>query len=197
MGTLSEDGVSLIFSGVDLELPGTTVMWAAVSAVPDAPLGATALTFTVGGKTSPSTTIVVTPGYTVSPGGAPVTAERGGWPVYPGVEVRNNGSQVIPLPVVTATLPVGAAMRWGMQDNPDHQLTVWDAGGNTTVYMGSVSDDGQSLTFLDVDLGIPDAGSQSVMWVCVSASDDTPPGVTSVEFSVGDRTSPSITIDIM
>ncbi|MER6146092.1 hypothetical protein ABT174_39845 [Streptomyces sparsogenes] len=155
------------------------------------------MTFTVGGKTSPSTTIVVTPGYSVTPGGDPVTAERGGAPVYPGVEVRNNGSQAIPLQTVTATLPAGAAMRWGTQDNPDHQLTVWEVGGNITVYVGSVSDDGQSLTFLDVDLGIPDAGSKSVMWVCVSATDDTPPGPTSAEFSVGDRTSPSTTINVI
>ncbi|WP_407547700.1 hypothetical protein QOM21_01735 [Streptomyces sp. Pv4-95] len=77
-GTLSEDGTSLIFSDVDLQLPGTTTMWVDVSAGHDVPLGATNLTFTVGGKTSPSTTVVVTPGYSVSPGGAPVTAERGG-----------------------------------------------------------------------------------------------------------------------
>ncbi|MDT0547742.1 hypothetical protein [Streptomyces lonegramiae] len=197
MGTLSEDGTSLVFSGVDLGLPGTTVMWVAVSAGYDAPLGSTALAFTVGGKTSPSTTVVVTPGYTVSPGGAPVTAERGGWPVYPGVEVRNNGSQAIGRQTVTAKLPAGAAMRFGKQDSPDHQLTVWDAGGNTTVYMGSVSDDGQSLTFSDVDLGVPGTGSQSVMWICVSATDDTPPGPTSVEFSVGDRISPSTTINVI
>ncbi|MBL1120755.1 hypothetical protein JK364_52140 [Streptomyces sp. 110] len=196
-GTLSEDGTSLVFSGVDLELPGTTVMWVAVSAGHDAPLGSAALAFTVGGKTSPSTTVVVTPGYTVSPGGAPVTAERGGGPVYPGVEVRNNGSQTTPLQTVTAKLPADAGLRFGTQDSPDHQLTVWDAGGNTTVYLGSVSDDGQSLTFSDVDLAIPDAGSQSVMWVCVSAADDSPPGPTRVEFSVGGRISPSTTIDII
>ncbi|MFI0776147.1 hypothetical protein [Streptomyces sp. NPDC021212] len=197
MGTLSADGTSLVFTNVDLELPGTTVMWVAVSAGHDAPLGATALTFTIGGKTSPSTTVVVTPGFSVSPGGAPVTAEQGGWPVYPGVEVRNNGSQAIPRQTVTAKLPAGADMLWGTQDNPDHQLTVWDAGGNTTVYMGTISDDGQTLTFTDVDLAIPNAGSTSVMWVCVSAADDTPAGPTSVEFTVGDRNSPSTTINVI
>ncbi|MFI0776146.1 hypothetical protein [Streptomyces sp. NPDC021212] len=197
MGTLSADGTSLVFTGVDLELPGTSVMWVAVSAGHDAPLGATALTFTIGGKTSPSTTVIVTPGYSVSPGGAPVTAEQGGWPVYPGVEVRNNGSQAIPRQTVTAKLPAGADMLWGTQDNPDHQLTVWDAGGNTTVYMGTISDDGQTLTFTDVDLAIPNAGSTSVMWVCVSAADDTPPGPTSLEFTIGDRNSPSTTINVI
>ncbi len=197
MGTLSEDGTSLVFSGVDLQLPGTSVMWVAVSAGHDAPLGATALAFTVGGKPCPSTTIVVTPAFTVSPGGSPVTAERGGSPVYPGAEVRNDGAQTIPLQTVTAALPAGVGMRFGTPDNPDHQLTVWDAAGNITVYIGSNSDDGQSLTFFDIDLGIPDDGSRSVMWVCVSAADDTPQGPTSLEFTVGGRTSPSTTINVI
>ena len=197
-GTLSEDGTSLIFSNVDLKLPGTTTMWVGVSAGHDAPLGATNLTFTVGGKTSPSTTVVVGPGYSVSPGGAPVTAERHGSPVYPGVEVRNDGTETIPLQTVTATLPADAAMRFGTQANPDHQLTVWQpTGGSTTVYAGALSDDGRTLTFSDVDLAIPESGSQAVMWVCVSASDNTPVGPTSLQFTVGDRTSPSTTINVI
>ena len=138
-GTLSEDGTSLVFSNVDLQLPGTTTMWVGVCAGHDAPLGATNLTFAVGGKTSPSTTIVVGPGFAVSPGGAPVTAERGGQrPVYPGVEVRNTGTETIPLQTVTATLPADAAMQFGTEGNPDHQLTVWPVGGSTTVYAGSL-----------------------------------------------------------
>ncbi|MFG2888182.1 hypothetical protein [Streptomyces sp. NPDC048248] len=196
-GTLSEDGTSLIFSNVDLKLPGTTTMWVGVSAGHDAPLGATNLTFTVGGKTSPSTTVVVGPGYSVSPGGAPVTAERHGSPVYPGVEVRNDGTETIPLQTVTAALPADAAMRFGTQANADHQLTVWPVGGSTTVYAGTLSDDGRTLTFSDVDLATPQSGSQSVMWVCVSASDNTPVGPTSLQFTVGDRTSPSTTINVI
>ncbi|MFI1769156.1 hypothetical protein ACH41H_44995 [Streptomyces sp. NPDC020800] len=196
-GTLSEDGTSLTFSDVDLQLPGTTVMWVAVSAGHDAPLGATSLTFTVGGKTSPSTTIVVAPNFSVSPGGAPVTAERGGAVVYPGVEVRNNGTEAIPLQTVTAVLPADTALRFGTQTIADHQLTVWGSDGNITVYAGSISEDNQTLTFPDVDLAIPEDGSQAVMWVGVSASDDTPQGATSVEFTVGDRTSPSTTINVI
>ncbi|MER6075111.1 hypothetical protein ABT187_41205 [Streptomyces sp. NPDC001817] len=196
-GKLSEDGATLVFSDVDLNLPGTSVMWVAVSAGHNAPLGATSLTFTVAGKSSASTTVVVTPAYDVTSGGDPVTAERGGAPVYPGVEVRNNGSQAIPLQSITAALPADLNMQFGTADNPDHQLTVWDANRNTTVYMGHLSDDGQVLTFSHVDLGIPDAGSRSVMWVAVSASDATPPGATRVEFSVGDRLSPSTTINVI
>ncbi|MFI1769154.1 hypothetical protein ACH41H_44985 [Streptomyces sp. NPDC020800] len=197
VGSLSEDGTSLVFSDVDLQLPGTTVMWVAVSAGHDAPLGATSLTFTVGGKPSRSTTIVVAPNFSVSPGGAPVTAERGGLPVYPGVEVQNNGSQSIPLQTVTAVLPADADMGFGTPGNPDHQLTVWGADQNITVYVGSISDNGQTLSFSEADLGIPGGGSQSVMWVCVSASDDTPTGPTHVEFTVGDRTTHSTTINVI
>ncbi|MEU4490196.1 hypothetical protein AB0H94_35900 [Streptomyces purpurascens] len=196
-GALSADGTSLVFTGVDLKLPGTTVMWVAVSAGHDAPLGSTSLTFTVGGKTSRSTTIVDTPDFSVSPGGTPVTAERGGAPKYPGVELQNSGSQSIALQTVTAALPADTALRFGTQDNPDHQLTVWGSDGNTTAYAGSSSDDGQTLTFSDVDLAIPDDGSRSVMWVCVSASDDTPQGPTSVQFTVGNRISPSTVIEVI
>ncbi|MCC5481081.1 hypothetical protein [Streptomyces barringtoniae] len=197
VGELSQDGMSLVFSDVALELPGTSVMWVAVSAGHNAELGATNLAFTVGGKASPSTTVIVTPNFTVSPGGSPVTAERGGPPKYPGVQVRNNGSQGIPLQEVTVTLPPDAQMRFGTAATPDHQLTVWDSDGNITVYGGSISGDGQSLHFSDVDLGIPDEGSQSVMWVCVSAGDGTPVGDTHVEFSVCTRTSLSTTIHVI
>ncbi|MFD8818205.1 hypothetical protein ACFV23_43640 [Streptomyces sp. NPDC059627] len=196
-GTLSEDGTSLVFTNVDPGLPGTTVMWVAVSAGHEAPLGTTSLTFTVGGRPSLSTTVVVTPGFTLSPGGDPVTAERGGAPRYPGVQVHNNGAHAIPLQTVTAALPADTGLRFGTPQNPDHQLTVMDATGNTTPYMGHVSDNGQTLTFTDIDLKIPENGSHSVMWVCVSASDDTPTGPTNVEFTLGDRTSPSTTINVM
>ncbi|MEU3662513.1 hypothetical protein AB0E77_22620 [Streptomyces sp. NPDC032940] len=196
-GSLSEDGTSLTFSGVDLQLPGTTVMWVGVGADHDAPLGASSLTFTVGGRYSRSTTVVVTPAFTVSPGEGRVRAERAGAPVYPGVQVRNNGSQAIPLQTVTATLPADAAMRFGTETNPDHQLTVWTGAGSPVVYRGGISDDGRALTFTDVDLAIPTSGSRSVMWVCVSASDATPTGQTSVAFTIGDHTSPSTPIDVV
>ncbi|MEU2402344.1 hypothetical protein ABZ767_20565 [Streptomyces pseudogriseolus] len=196
-GGLSEDGSSLIFSNVDLQLPGTTVMWVGVGAGHDAPLGASSLTFTVGGRDSRSTTIVVTPAFTVSPGEGRVQVERAGAPMYPGVQVRNNGSPAIPLQTVTATLPPGAAMRFGTETNPDHQLTVWTGAGSPVVYRGSISDDGQELVFTDVDLSIPTSGSRSVMWVCVSASDATPTGPTSVAFTIGDHTSPSTPIDVV
>ncbi|MEV5242320.1 hypothetical protein AB0K89_24940 [Streptomyces cinnamoneus] len=196
-GTPSQDGTSLTFSDVDLGLPGTTTMWVGVSATHEAPLGSTNLTFTVGGQTSDSTPVVVEPGFTVSPGGNPVTALRGGPPIYPGVEVRNNHSGSIPLQTVTATLPDGLGMRFGVPGSPDHQLTVMRADGHTTAYVGSLSGDGQTLTFTDIDLEIPADGSLSAMWVCVSAAPDTPPGPTSVQFTVGDLVSPSTAIEVV
>ncbi|MGK5640804.1 hypothetical protein ACSNOK_21190 [Streptomyces sp. URMC 126] len=196
-GTPSPDGTSLTFSGVDLGLPGTTVMWVGVSATHDAPLGTTNLTFAVGGQAAASTPVVVGPAFTVSPGGGPVTAHRGGSPVYPGVEVRNDHSASIPPQDVTATLPAGHDLRFGVPGNPDHQLTVMRADGHTTAHMGSVSDDGQALTFTGIDLEIPGDGSRSALWVCVSAAADTPPGPTSVRFTVGDVDAPSTTIEVL
>ncbi|GAA3169976.1 MULTISPECIES: hypothetical protein [Streptomyces] len=197
-GVLSPDGASLHFSDVDLQLPGTSVMWVAVSAEHDAVLGVTSLPFTVGGKTSPSTPVVVQPGFVLSPGDGPLPLARGGAALrYPGVKVVNKGAHALPLQTVTATLPAGAGLAFGTPSAPDHQLTVQDAGGRTKAYPGTLATDGQSLTFTNVDLAIPTATSQSVMWVCVSAGGDAPLGPTAVEFSVGARTSPSTTLDIV
>jgi hypothetical protein len=91
------------------------------------------------------------------------------------------------------TLPAGADMRFGTLDNPDHQLTVLGRG----VYPGSLSADGRSLTFTDVDLAIPGNGSQAILYVCISAAADTPTGPTSVQFTVGGRISPSTAIDVI
>ncbi|MGA5253361.1 hypothetical protein [Streptomyces pseudogriseolus] len=196
-GSLSADGTSLTFSNGDLQLPGTTVMWVGVGAGHDAPLGASSLTFSVGGRDSRSTTVVVAPAFTVSPGEGQVQAGRAGASAYPGVQVRNNGSPAIPLQRVTATLPADAVMRFGTETNPDHQLTVWHRRGEPGRVPGSISDDRQVLTFTDVDLIIPTPGSRSVMWICVSASDATPTGPTSVAFTIGDHTSPSTPINVI
>ncbi|WP_316528261.1 hypothetical protein [Kitasatospora brasiliensis] len=126
-----------------------------------------------------------------------VTLARGGALRYPGVEVLNNGTHALPPQTVTVTLPAGSGLLFGTPAAPDHQLTVRDATGNDTQYHGTVSVDGQSLTFTNVDLRVPSGQSQSVMWVCVSADSTAPLGPTSVEFSIGTRTSPSTTLDIV
>jgi hypothetical protein len=68
---------------------------------------------------------------------------------------------------------------------------------SATGYWGSGGGGGSSFVSSHVDLGIPDAGSRSVMWVAVSASVATPSGATRGEFSVGDRLSPSTTINVI
>ncbi|MEU6392383.1 hypothetical protein [Streptomyces sp. NPDC046939] len=196
-GALSEDGTTLTFTDVDLHLPGTTVLWVGVSAGHGAPLGATSLAFTVSGKPSRSTTLVVDPAFTLKPGDGPVHAERDGDPVYPGVQVSNNGSTAIPLQTVTATLPADAALQFGTNTQPDHQLTVWTGDKPQVVYHGTLSADGQTLTFTDVDLAVPSPGAHpAAMWIAVSATHTTPTGTTSVAFTVGERTSPSTSINV-
>nr|WP_215209532.1 hypothetical protein [Streptomyces sp. CHD11] len=186
-GALSGDGGSLTFTDVNLQLPGTTLMWVGVSADHDSPIGSTHLTFDVSGKTSPSTRIVVNPALTVSPSGDPVILQRGGEEKYPGVKVGNNGSRNVPLQTISVVLPQ-AGLRFGGPHGPDHQLTVM-TNGDTRVYMGTISADGSTLTFTDVDLAVGTA--ETVMWVCVSATEDALTGPTNVAFTVGNQASPS------
>jgi hypothetical protein len=196
MGALSEDGTSLAFSDVNLPLPGSTIMWVAVSAGQDTPLGSTNLTYTVAGERASSTKITVKPAFTLTPGGAPVTLERGGPNRYPGVEVRNQGAQGLPLQKATVTLPEGSGLTFGPPSNPDHQLTVSDGNGGRTVYMGTLSPDGRALAFAGVNLSANEPGTRSVMWVGVSAAGNAPTGPTHAVFTVGDQTSLSTTLNI-
>ncbi|MFD6174824.1 hypothetical protein [Streptomyces coeruleorubidus] len=116
---------------------------------------------------------------------------------YPGVRVRNSGAHDIPPQTVTATLPAGAGMHFGTPSSPDHQLTIKVAGQSDYVHDGMPSGDGQTLTFTDIDLAVPGNGSEATLYVCVSASPSTPLGATTVEFTIGDKTSPSTTLDIV
>ncbi|MER7726967.1 hypothetical protein [Streptomyces sp. NPDC096323] len=197
-GTLSPDGQTLTFDNVDPDAatgPEKT-LYVRVSAAGGAPLGTTHVTFTVAGKTSPSTPVQVTPGFTVAASGAPVAAAPGGAVVYPGLVVRNTATHAVPLQTVTVTLPAGADMHFGTPSSPDHQLTVWDGHQPAVVYVGTLSPDGQTLTFTDVDLAIPDDTTQTIIYVCVSAGSGTPHGPTTVQFTIDDKTSPSTTINI-
>ncbi|MFF9496539.1 hypothetical protein [Streptomyces flaveolus] len=115
------------------------------------------------------------------------------------------GSSFTGGPGVTAGRTVaGSGTRAGAKDdplyqspagNPDHQVTVMGAGGSSA-YMGTLSADGQSLTFTDVDLDIPSEGAETVLYVCVSAADDAPAGDTHLEFTIGTQTSPSTPIHV-
>jgi hypothetical protein len=110
-----------------------------------------------------------------------VDLARGGAARYPGVEVRNAGTSSIPLQTVTVTLPAG--LRFGAPDNPDYQLTVVQAGGKRPAYPGSLSGDGQTLTFTNVDLAIPTDNSHTIMYICLSADGTAAPGPASAQFT--------------
>ncbi|MFI2645734.1 hypothetical protein [Streptomyces sp. NPDC018610] len=197
-GTASADQTALTFDNVDLDkAPGSEkTAYVAVSAGHDAPLATTSATFTVGRKTSPSTPIVIRPAFSLAPGGNEVELARDTASVrYPGVEICNNGVQDIPAQAITVTAPAG--LRFGTPANPDHQLTVMDTTGTLTPHMGSLSPDGQSLTFTDVDLKIPRDQDRANLWVCVSAGATAPEGLTAVDFAVGPyMTSQSTSINL-
>ncbi|MEU3557798.1 Ig-like domain-containing protein [Streptomyces fragilis] len=198
-GTLSDDGMTLVFDDVDLaKAPGTEkTVYVAAGAGHDAPLATTAVTFTVGRKTSPSTPVVIQPAFSLAPGGIPVDLARDGAAVrYPGVEVVNNGAQDIPARTITVTAPAG--LRFGTTGNPDHQLTVMDSSTTMVSHFGDLSGDGQTLTFTDVSLPIPNDQDRANLWVCVSADPTTPLGPTGVDFTVGPyMTSQSTIVNIV
>lgn len=203
-GALSSDRLNLTFDGVNLDAPagGQNVLWVGVSETSDALPGDTALTFTVGDQAAQSTRVrisdsVINPPLSVEPGGPPeVTLERGGPTGYPGVKLTNNANTPVPPLTVTATLRQDTQLLWGRPDDPDHQLTVLDAQGATTAYVGTLSDDGQSLNFDGVDPRLPGLGSSSVMWVAVSAAADAALASTSLLFSVGGQESPSTPVNV-
>ncbi|WP_150249649.1 hypothetical protein [Streptomyces albofaciens] len=195
-GTLSPDGLTLTFKGVNLDVPEglMKVLYVCVSAAPEAAAGYTALTFTVGGKASDSTPVligtpVVGPPFSASPGGPPEDLlEPAGAVRYPGVKLTKvDDGPVSPL-TVTVRLPQDTQLLWGKPGAPDHQLTVHDLQtGTNTVYTGTLSDDGQSLTFTNVDPRLPAPGAESLMWVGVSAAADAAPAYTSLVFSLDDQ----------
>ncbi|MBZ4322048.1 beta/gamma crystallin domain-containing protein [Streptomyces huiliensis] len=194
-GTLSSDGRTLFFDGVDLDIPpdGKRVMWVAVSAVPEALSTTTALRFTVGERASDSTPVRVSRSpFTVEPGGPPdVVLQQGGAVGYPGVRLTGGTNDPIAPQTVTVTFPEDTRLVWGRPDHPDDQLTVLDAHGAPTVHNGKFSEDGRTLTFTGVDTGLSGTGSHSVMWVDVSAAEDAEPVRTALSFAVGEQDSPS------
>lgn len=115
----------------------------------------------------------------------------GGEPALPRVAVQNDGAQPVPPQSVEVALPEGSGLQFGSEALPELQRTVESASGRAMTYTGSQSDDGQSLTFSSVDLALPGSGSESVMWVAVSASSDAPVGTTILTFTVGNQTSES------
>ncbi|MEU7137349.1 SMP-30/gluconolactonase/LRE family protein [Streptomyces sp. NPDC046261] len=198
-GTLSPDGQSLTFDNVDLALPAkgsASTAWVAVKAAPDAPFGTTNVTFRLAGRTSPSTSVHVVVRFSVSPGGPPpVDLTRGGGIGYPGVRLHADEGAV-PSQTVRVALPPGKKLRFVAEHGSDYQLTVLDAHNVSTAYDGTLSPDGQSLTFDNVDLALPAKGSASTAWVAVQADSGAPTGDTGLTFLVGPLNSPSTPVRI-
>ncbi|MGW3076120.1 hypothetical protein [Kitasatospora sp. NPDC001132] len=51
--------------------------------------------------------------------------------------------------------PAGRGLRYGRANLPDHQLTVYTGTQPAPAYMGTLSPDGPTFTFTNVDLRIP------------------------------------------
>ncbi|MCC3773313.1 hypothetical protein [Streptomyces sp. UNOB3_S3] len=187
-GTLSPIGNALTFENVVLNLaPGESrVMWVAVSARAGEPEGYTALTFDVGGMRSFSAPIhIKTPQlsseFWLLPWESEVLLSRGGAVGEVGVIAVNVTGELVGKQTVEVTLPTDTRLVWGRPDRSDH-LPAVITDNCTTTYPGSLSDDKQTLTFDNVELVLPDLGSQSALWVAVRAARDAPPVVTSLMF---------------
>ncbi|MFG2132771.1 hypothetical protein ACGFNV_33925 [Streptomyces sp. NPDC048751] len=139
--------------------------------------------------------VAATVQFSVAPGGPPdVRLERAGNTGYPGVQLRAEEDGTVPAQSVRVDLPAGAGLQFVAE--PRYQLTVLAAGGTSRAYYGTVSADGQSLTFDNVDLALSGRGSVSAAWVAVKALAGARLGDTRLTFRVGARTSDSTTIRV-
>ncbi|MCD9143007.1 hypothetical protein [Streptomyces albireticuli] len=138
------------------------------------------------------------PAITVVPGGPPdVTLRPGGETGYPGVRVRAEEEATGLRRTVRVTLPPGEGLQFVEEGAPGYTLTVWDASGGLSYSLGTLSADGQTLTFTDVLLGLAGAGSISTMWVAVKSTGSPRHADTQLAFQVGDRSSNSTPIHIV
>ncbi|MEV0117242.1 hypothetical protein AB0H77_29065 [Streptomyces sp. NPDC050844] len=203
IGTLSPDGQTLTFENVELPLSaqGPALAWVAVKALTDAPLGDTALNFRMGDHTSPSTPIHVVGRvrFSVGPGGPPdVTLTRSGEVRYPGVELYSEEDGTVTAQSVGVNLPRARGLQFVAEGNSLYQLAVQAAGQEESVrYVGTLSPDGQTLTFDNVNLALSGKGSTSRAWVALKATSDAPLGVDALTFRVGDQSSPSTPVHVV
>ncbi|EFL31779.1 NHL repeat-containing protein [Streptomyces viridochromogenes DSM 40736] len=133
--------------------------------------------------------------FSVAPGGPPdVRLERAGNTGYPGVQVRAEDDGTIAPQNVRVDLPAGVGLQF--VGEPRYTLTVLPAAGTSRSYYGTVSPDGQSLTFDNVDLALSGRDSVSAVWVAVKAPAGARLGDTRLTFRIGDRLSDSTTIRV-
>ncbi|MFG3661505.1 hypothetical protein ACGF8A_28535, partial [Streptomyces sp. NPDC047706] len=139
--------------------------------------------------------VAATAQFSVAPGGPPdVRLERAGNTGYPGVQLRAEEDGTVPAQSVRVDLPAGAGLQFVAE--PRYQLTVLAAGGASRDYYGTVSADGQSLTFDNVHLAVSGRGSVSAAWVAVKALAGARLGDSRLTFRIGARSSDSTTIRV-
>ncbi|GAA3169932.1 MULTISPECIES: SMP-30/gluconolactonase/LRE family protein [Streptomyces] len=136
--------------------------------------------------------------FTVSPGGPPdVTLTAGCGTGYPGVRLEARTRGPFAPQNVSVTLPPGQGLEFVAEAGARYQLTVRDACTRETHYYGTLSPDGQQLTFSGVDLALSGKGKTSSAWVAVKAPAGTQPADTHLTFDVGGRTSRSTPVHIV
>ncbi|MFI9234983.1 hypothetical protein [Streptomyces sp. NPDC053079] len=203
-GILSSDGRAVTFEGVDPALSGKgskSTAWLAVKASDNARLGETRLTYCVGDQASGSTPIRVVDRipFSVTPGGPPDVTLNSANPVgYPGVGLQAGDSGTVSPQDVYVALPRGKGLRFVAQGGTGYLLTVEDAQKNKKTYRGTLSSNGQALTFQGVNPALSGKGATSVAWVAVKAADGAPASkdAMSLTFCVGDQTSGSTPVHV-
>ncbi|MFE9220231.1 hypothetical protein ACFYN3_28265 [Streptomyces lavendulae] len=195
-GSLSWDGRTLTFTGVDPGLPhygARSSMYVTVSARRDAPLVYTALTFFVEGHTflsSNGVQVTQKPVYEVRPGPLVMLPWGESHIGYPGVEVRNTGAaSPFQVRTVTATLPPGNGVRFVPEAGADYQVTVQEQGTDPRHYHATLSADARTLTAENVRFHTPAHGGLAALWVPVAIAENSTRGFTAVTFEVGTRSS--------
>lgn len=125
------------------------------------------------------------------------TISQGGGPGYSGVALQNTSTAPVSPRDVTVTLRSDRGLRFEKPGGTDFLLTVMGSNGTLENYAGTTSTNEQTVTFRQVDLALPTAGSTSAAWVVVAASPRAPVGMTDLNFSVGEQRSPSGAIHVV
>lgn len=189
------DGTTVIADGVLVDPVTTHWLFDRLPWAEGWPAGQYTVTVTArcdGATSDPATvTFTVDPGSVdVSPGGPPsVHLVRGGAPGYPGVHLHNGGQGAVAPQDVTVVLSADKHLRFESEAGTDYQLSVMDSQFNVRNHIGTLSTDGQSLVFRQVDLALPVAGAVSAAWVSVTAANDAPVGETALTFTVARKES--------
>ncbi|MFE3183070.1 NHL repeat-containing protein [Streptomyces violascens] len=133
--------------------------------------------------------------FSVEQGGPPdVALTHGGEIRYPGVKLHSEEDGTV-TQIVRVDLP-GRGLQFVAEGNPGYQLTVQGIGREPVHHIGTLSPDGQTLTFEDVELPLSVHGV-TLAWVAVKALPDAPLGDAALNFRMGDRTSHSTPIHVV